>query len=621
MLLRPDGLLVLELPDVEEGFALGSPAILWEEHVSYFTRALAEYMLERFGFHISDRRRYVFGGGSIAFVARKKAIPVSCTIPRPDPSATLELLRGFVAGMERQKSEIRSVVSLARSSGYKVLIYGAAPRSCLLVSVGKIAEMIDFVVDDRQDIQHRLMPGTDRFVGTLADVAWVGWKQTALSVGRGGRERIQGPGQDRSGHRRELCLRQPVSPARYPGKSRRGAARNHRQSEVKASQKDSSRMSRIDLPLQPNGYKVQWSYLPKQFSAQNIEEILDLFRKFVPTGDFTLGKPVREFEQKFAAMIGTRHAIGVNSGTDALKLSLKAVGVGPGDEVITTANTFIATVGAIGETYARPVFVDCTDNFCMDVGQVEAKITKRTKALLPVHLAGQMTDMPALMKIAEKHDLPVIEDSCQCILGNIAGKKSGTFGRSGGFSLHPLKNLNVWADGGMIVTDDDDFATHLRQLRNHGLKDRDSVVLMGCNSRLDSLQAVVGNWLIDQVDFITDTRIKNAAYLDEGLGRIPGIRLPRRFNDRKLVFHLYIVFAERRDELLAHCKKQGIEAKVHYPVPLYLQEGLRPYGYKKGDFPVTDRQADTMISFPAHEHLTKEQLAYIIQTVEEFYGA
>jgi dTDP-3-amino-2,3,6-trideoxy-4-keto-D-glucose/dTDP-3-amino-3,4,6-trideoxy-alpha-D-glucose/dTDP-2,6-dideoxy-D-kanosamine transaminase len=380
-------------------------------------------------------------------------------------------------------------------------------------------------------------------------------------------------------------------------------------------------MSRIDLPLQPNGYKVQWSYLPKQFSAENIEEILDLFRKFVPTGDFTLGKPVREFEQKFAAMIGTRHAIGVNSGTDALKLSLKAAGVGPGDEVITTANTFIATVGAIAETYARPVFVDCTDNFCMDVSQVEARISKRTKALLPVHLAGQMTDMPALMEIANKHDLPVIEDSCQCILGNIEGRKAGTFGRAAGFSLHPLKNLNVWADGGVIVTDDDDFATLLRQLRNHGLKDRDSVVRMGCNSRLDSLQAVVGNWLIGQVDFITDTRIGNAAYLDRGLGRIPQIRLPQRFNNRKLVFHLYIVFAERRDELLAHCKKRGIEAKVHYPVPLYLQEGLRPYGYKKGDFPVTDRQADTMISFPAHEHLVEEQLAYIVQTVEEFYGA
>lgn len=379
-------------------------------------------------------------------------------------------------------------------------------------------------------------------------------------------------------------------------------------------------MSRIDLAPQPNGYKVQWSYLPKQFSAQNIEEILDLFRKFVPTGDFTLGKPVREFEEKFAAMIGTRHAIGVNSGTDALKLSLKALGVGPGDEVITTANTFIATVGAIAETYARPVFVDCTDNFCMDVSQVEARITPKTKALMPVHLAGQMTDMPALMAIARKHNLAVVEDSCQCILGNIDGKNAGTFGRSGGFSLHPLKNLNVWADGGMIVTSDDDFAKVLRELRNHGLSGRDSVARMGCNSRLDSLQAVVGNWLIGQVDFITDTRIRNAAYLDKGLGRIPGIRLPQRYANRKLVFHLYIVFAERRDELLAHCKSRGIEVKVHYPVPLYQQEGLRQYGYKKGDFPVTDRHAASMISFPAHEHLTEEQLAYIVQTVEEFYG-
>ena len=184
-LLRPDGLLVLELPDVEEGFALGSPAILWEEHVSYFTQALAEYMLERFGFEISDRRRYVFGGGSLAFVAQKKAVPVTCTIRRPDPSATTELLRGFVAGMERQKDEIKSVVSLARSSGYKVLIYGAAPRSCLLVSVSRIAEMIDFVVDDRQDIQHRLMPGTDRFVGSLADVAKVAGDKLLCLLGVG----------------------------------------------------------------------------------------------------------------------------------------------------------------------------------------------------------------------------------------------------------------------------------------------------------------------------------------------------------------------------------------------------------------------------------------------------
>ena len=173
----------------------------------------------------------------------------------------------------------------------------------------------------------------------------------------------------------------------------------------------------------------------------------------------------------------------------------------------------------------------------------------------------------------------------------------------------------------MIVTDDDAAADRLRRLRNHGLADRDTVVMLGCNSRLDSLQAVVGNWLIGQVDVITETRIRNAGFLDRGLGRIPQITLPPRFPTRKLVYHLYIAFAERRDELLAFCKAMGIEAKVHYPVPVYRQEGLRRYGYREGDFPVADRHASTMISFPAHEHLTAEQLAYIVQTVEDFYGA
>ena len=170
-LLRADGFLVLEMPDVEEGFAQGSPAILWEEHVSYFTQGLAEYMLDRFGFRIVDRRRYVFGGGSLAFVAQKKAVPVSCSINRPAPSPTIDLLRSFVAGMQKQRSEMRNLISLARSNGYQVLVYGAAPRSCLLVSACQIAEMIDFVVDDRQDIHRRLMPGTQHFVRPLTEVA------------------------------------------------------------------------------------------------------------------------------------------------------------------------------------------------------------------------------------------------------------------------------------------------------------------------------------------------------------------------------------------------------------------------------------------------------------------
>jgi aminotransferase EvaB len=365
--------------------------------------------------------------------------------------------------------------------------------------------------------------------------------------------------------------------------------------------------------------KVPWSYLPQQFAR--IDEILALIREFVPTGDFTLGKPVDEFEKRFAELIGTRFAIGVNSGTDALKLSLRAVGVGHGDEVITTANTFIATIGAIAETGARPVLVDCRDDFCMDVGQVEAAISPRTKAIMPVHLAGQMTDMPRLMAIAEKHGLPVVEDACQCILGAIDGRTAGTFGRAAGFSLHPLKNLNVWGDGGVAVTNDPAIAEKLRMLRNHGLKNRDEVAILGHNSRLDSLQAVVGNWLIGQVHQITDRRIANAARLDAGLSRNKQIRIPPRAAGRKLVYHLYIVFAENRDALLAHCIKRGIEAKVHYPNPVYRQEGLAPFGYKEGDFPVTDRHAHTMISLPAHDHLSDEQIDYIVQVVGEFYRA
>ena len=175
--------------------------------------------------------------------------------------------------------------------------------------------------------------------------------------------------------------------------------------------------------------EIKWSYLPKQFSSTVTNEILDQLRRLIPTGDLTLGKPVEEFESNFANLLGSKYAIGVNSGTDAIKLSLKALGVGPGDEVITVANTFIATVGAIGELYAKPVFVDCTDNFCMDIRQVAEAITEKTKAIVPVHYAGQMTDMVLLTKVADEHGIPIVEDSCQCILGEIEGMKAGTLGK------------------------------------------------------------------------------------------------------------------------------------------------------------------------------------------------
>jgi len=364
---------------------------------------------------------------------------------------------------------------------------------------------------------------------------------------------------------------------------------------------------------------VRYSYLSQQFA--DIGGLLAEIEALVRSGDFTLGEPLTRFEASFAALLGARHAIGVGSGTDALKLPLRALGIGPGDEVITTANTFIATVGAIAEVGATPVFVDCDDTFCMDVSQVEAAITPRTKAIMPVHYTGYMTDMPRLLEIAKGHDLPIVEDACQAILADIGGKPAGTWGIAGGFSLHPLKNLNVWGDGGVIVTNDDAMAAQLRLLRNHGMLNRDEIAVLGYNSRLDTLQAVVGNWLIGHTESIAQARIDNAQYYDDALGAIPGITLPPRTAGMRRVYHLYIVFAEDRDALLAHCLANGIEAKVHYPIPVYRQRALAHLGHREGDFPVADRHTQNIITFPCDQHLSKAEQDHVVATVREFYGA
>jgi len=341
---------------------------------------------------------------------------------------------------------------------------------------------------------------------------------------------------------------------------------------------------------------VRYSYLRQQFS--NCPELWTNLKKFVQTGDFTLGKPLQVFEKKFAKLIGTKYAIGVNSGTDAIKLPLKAIGIKPGDEIITAANTFVATVGAITELGAKPVFVDCDDTFCMDINLIEKKISKKTKAIVPVHFTGYMTNMPALMKLSRKYRIPIIEDACQSILANINNKNAGTWGLAGSFSLHPLKNINVWSDGGVITTNNYSLYKKLMLLRNHGLADRDTVKICGYNSRLDTFQAVVGNWLLPSAKSISNQRIKNANYFDKELSKIKEITIPPRPKNFRIVYHLYIVFSERRDELYKYCLKKGIEAKIHYPVPIYRQEAYKYLNHKKGDFKVSDQHAKKIISFP-----------------------
>jgi len=364
--------------------------------------------------------------------------------------------------------------------------------------------------------------------------------------------------------------------------------------------------------------KVPFSYLDRQFS--DVETYLTDVRKLVEIGDFTLGQALTEFEERFAELCGAPHAVGVGTGTDALAMPLKISGVGPGDEVICPANTFIATVGAIVMTGATPVFVDSEDGFVLDTELIEDTVSERTKAILPVHYSGNMADMPKIARIAERFDLVVIEDACQAIGALLDGKPVGSWGLAAGFSLHPLKNLNVWGDGGVIITQSEELAEDLRLYRNHGLVGRDHVKRFGVNCRLDTLQAVIGNRLIRTVPYITDQRIRNAIRYDEAFSDLaPHVRLPNRRPGVKHVYHLYIIRVEQRDNLLAHLLDRGIEAKVHYPVPVHLQEAAAHLGYKEGDFPSAENDSRCMITLPAHQHLTSDEIDFVIETVRSFY--
>ena len=373
--------------------------------------------------------------------------------------------------------------------------------------------------------------------------------------------------------------------------------------------------------------RIPFSYLERQFRIATAGEkplLTDLIfqdlKEFVLSGDFTLGKKLEEFESKFADFIGVKHAVGVNSGTDALLLSLLALGIGRGDEVITCAETFIATAGAIVGVGATPVFVDVNDAFTIDVDLIEKAITPRTRAILPVYFTGNCPDMEIILRIANHHHLPVVEDSCCAIDASVHGKKAGSFGVTGAFSFHPLKNLNVWSDGGMITTNSDTIAKQLKLLRNHGMINREEIAIFGLNSRLDTFQAVVALRMIDEVTEITNRRIANARKLDEGLSPLLGrVEIPKRCEHVRQVFHLYMVRVKDRDQLLAYCQERGVDVKVHYPIPLPYQKCCEALGYRWGDFPKTERDAASIITLPAHQYLTDDEIHYMIETVHNYY--
>lgn len=367
-----------------------------------------------------------------------------------------------------------------------------------------------------------------------------------------------------------------------------------------------------------NKYTINHNYLNEQFSDYKV--IFSDIEKLINNCDFTLGKAVNEFENNICTLTGSNHAIGVGSGTDALFLSLKACDIGRGDEVITTPYTFYATIGAIVSIGATPVFVDIRDNYNIDPEKIESAITKKTKAIMPVHWSGCACDMDKILFIAEKYGLDIIEDACHGINANYKGKPLGTFGTTGCFSMHPLKNLNVWGDGGYIVTDSDDIHDKLKLLRNHGLVNRDKVKIFAHNSRLDTIQAIVANHILKKIDHITDSRIYNATKYDQHLSEITQITIPNRSKDVKQVYHIYVIRAKERNELKKYLNHNGIDAKIHYPVPMHLQPAAKPYGYKKGDLPVTEKICEEVISLPVHEFITNGQIEYVISTIKDFYN-
>ena len=366
--------------------------------------------------------------------------------------------------------------------------------------------------------------------------------------------------------------------------------------------------------------KVPYNYLDRQFDAAETEAILDKLRALVRTGEFTIGPPVLEFERRLGAMIGARHVIGTNTGTDALILALKALGIGAGDEVITQVNTFYATVGAIVAVGARPVFVDVDDQFAIDHTKLDAAITPRTKAVLPVWWTGLPPDLPAILDIARRRGLRVVEDACPATGGAFDGRPAGSWGDTAGFSMHPLKPLHVWGDGGAVTTSDDRAGEWLRLYRNHGMTGRDEVVMWGINQRLQTVQAVVANHVLDRVNPWVDRRIEIATRIDAGLRDVGEVMLPPRPANRRNAFQLYMVRAQRRPALLKYLAEQGVEAKVHYPIPLHLQPAAKDLGYARGDFPVAEAQAEDIVTLPGHQYLTNSEVDYMIDRVRRFYG-
>lgn len=356
---------------------------------------------------------------------------------------------------------------------------------------------------------------------------------------------------------------------------------------------------------------------------QSIKKDIDAaINNVVSETAFIGGKYVEAFEREFAKAYGVKHCISCANGTDSLYIIMKMLGIGAGDEVITVANSWISSSETISQTGARPVFVDIEPNYStIDVDQLESKITLNTKAIIPVHLYGQVCDMNTIMSVAGKHNIPVIEDCAQSHFSEYDGKKVGTIGIAGSFSFYPGKNLGAYGDAGCLITNDDALAEKCKMFARHGALVKHQHKIEGINSRLDGLQAAILSAKLPHIHDWTNKRIANAKYYDQALADIPQITLPIVRDNSKHTFHLYVIRAQQRDELAAYLKTKGIETAIHYPVPLPFMEAYKYLGHDVSEFPVTNDFQHQILSLPMYPELTYEMMDYVAATINDFYTA
>jgi dTDP-4-amino-4,6-dideoxygalactose transaminase len=358
--------------------------------------------------------------------------------------------------------------------------------------------------------------------------------------------------------------------------------------------------------------KAQYAPLKDEIIS-GIEHVFDGMQLF-------LGENVQALEKEFAQFCGVEYGVGVSDGTSALHIILRAMGIGPGDEVITVSHTFIATAEAILLAGARPVFVDIDPKaYLMDVSQVEAKITPQTKAILPVHLYGQIADMDTILELASKYHLRVIEDACQAHGAEYKGRKAGSLGDAAAFSFYYSKNLGAYGEGGFISTRDADLYRRIRMIRDHGSERRYYHDLVGMNARLDEIQAVVLRAKLHHLNEWNQKRRSHADLYNKLLQGMPVIT-PFEQPGNKHVYHLYVIRAPKRDELQSWLKERGIFTGIHYPVPTHLQPAMQSLGYKQGDFPITEKITSEIISLPMFAELTEEEIGTVSETVNAFYA-